>query len=73
HIVCELQLIFRPIPLRGLQGVWWSTKFLAYVMKLDLVPVHGRDFDKVTGMHVVKCSTRACGTPMGDVIPLSQL
>jgi hypothetical protein len=39
-------------------------------MRLDLVP---RDFDEVTGMHVVKCVTRACRTPMGDVIPLSQL
>jgi len=73
HIVYELQLIFQPIPLRGLQGIWWSTKFLVYAMRLDLVPVHGRDFDKVTGMRVVKRVTRACGTLVGDVIPLSQL
>ncbi|KAG6372620.1 hypothetical protein JVT61DRAFT_7368 [Boletus reticuloceps] len=24
-------------------------------------------------MYILKCATRACGTPMGDVVPLSQL
>ncbi|KAI6004772.1 hypothetical protein EDD15DRAFT_2155216 [Pisolithus albus] len=73
HIVCEIRLIFRPIPPRGLQDAWWSTKFLVYVARLDIVSVHGRDFDEVTGMRVVRRVTRACGTPTGDVILLSQL
>lgn len=68
-----MRLIFRPIAPRGLKSAWWSTKFLVYVMRFDIVPVHGLDFDEVTGMHVMKRSVRGSGTPMGDVIPLSQL
>lgn len=71
--MCEIRLIFRPIPPRGLRGAWWSTKYLVYVSRLDVVPIRGADFDAVTGMHVVKRVIRAGGTPMGDIIPLAQL
>jgi hypothetical protein len=74
HIVCEIQLIFRPVPPRGLEGTWWSKQFLVYVARLDVVPVRNKDFDEVTGMHILKRAKRASGLmPVSDVVPLSQV
>ena len=73
HIVCKIQLIFWPVPLRGLEGTWWSNQFLLYVARLDNVLVHNMDFDEVTGMHILKRVQRASGMPISDVVPLSQV
>lgn len=73
HIVGELRLIFQPIPPRGLRDTWWSSQFLVYVMRLDISPVDSKNFDEVTGMHILRRVERTSGVPMGDVIPLGQL
>ena len=48
-------------------------QFLVYVTRFDVSPVGHRDFDEVTGMHILKHITRASGVPIDDVVPLSQL
>lgn len=68
HNVCEMRLIFRPIPPRGLKGAWWSTRYLVYAVRFDI----RNGFEDATGMYVMNRATRACGTAMGDIIPLSQ-
>ena len=73
HVMCEIQLIFWPIPPRGLEGTWWSNQFLLYVARLDNVLVRNMDFDEVTGMHILKWVQRASGMPISDVGPLSQV
>ncbi|KAG6374953.1 hypothetical protein JVT61DRAFT_3708 [Boletus reticuloceps] len=68
HAVCELRLIFRPIPPRGQPATWWSDMFLVYTTQFDL-----RARDPITGMFSLKRSTRSSGIAMGDVFPLTQL
>lgn len=72
--MCEIQLIFRPVPPRGSEGVWWSDQFLVYVARLDVVRERNKDIDEITGMHILKRVQRASGLiPVGDVVPLSQV
>ncbi|KAG1720428.1 hypothetical protein EDD22DRAFT_730925, partial [Suillus occidentalis] len=67
HRVCELQLIMRPVPWRG-SRLTWRDQYLCYVRSFKMGAV-----DPVTGMHVLKCAKYANSTPVGDIVPLSQL
>lgn len=71
--LAQIRLIFHPI---------WSTNvYLTYAERFDIIPqltYHGsavreRCPDPVTGMYVVRRSSRSNGTRMGDIIPLSQV
>lgn len=42
-------------------------------MRLDISPVDSKDFNEVTGMHILRHVERASGVPMGDVVPLGQV
>ena len=65
-------MIFHPM--------WPVNIFLAYAERFDIVPhptfygstTRGTCPDPITGQYVVKRSTRANGTCLGDVVPLSQ-
>jgi len=69
----QIRLIFHP--------VWSANVYLVYAERFDIVPqltsyggtTRGRCPDPVTGMYVVKRSSRSNGTRMGGIVPLSQL
>ena len=54
-------------------------RFLSYVYRFDFVPQSSRAGqcglhpDHVTGMYLLKRSTREDGTCMGDIIPVAQI
>ena len=60
--------------------VWSVNIFLTYAERFDIIlhptfygsTTRGTCPDPVTGQYVVKRSTRANGTRLGDVVPLSQ-
>lgn len=68
HSVCEIRLIFQPIPPQGQCTAWWSNTFLVYAMWFDL-----QAKDPVTGMFSLKRSMWSNGIAMGDIFPLAQL
>jgi hypothetical protein len=72
----------RAVPLADSPNIPIFNSFLAYVQRFDFVmpsasstptPQKGPRPDHATQMLVLKRSTRADGTRMGDVIPLSHL
>ena len=71
--LAQVRLIFHP--------VWETNVYLIYVERFDIIsqPTHlgstsrARCPDPVTGMYVVKRSSRANGTRIGDVVPLSRI
>jgi len=72
HLVAELRLIFRPVASHG-ATIQWKDQFLCYVQWLDVVKQEGSEVDPTTHMHILKRAMRSNGTPMGDVVPASQL
>lgn len=70
--LAQIRLIFHP--------VWPINTFLAYAERFDVIPqpthlggsTRARCPDPVTGMYVVKRSSRSNGARMGGVVPLSQ-
>jgi hypothetical protein len=84
HCIVQLRLIFRAVPLPQSQRHPIFDQFLAYVQRFDIVPqaaasaeasqLHRGSYpDPVTKMYVLKRSTRADSSRMGDVIPLTNL
>jgi hypothetical protein len=61
--------------------VWFANVYLIYGERFDIIPQatelgsasRARCPDPVTGMYVVKRSSRSNGTRMGDIISLSQI
>lgn len=61
--------------------IWPINGFLAYAERFDVIPqtthlgstTRARCPDPVTGMYVMKRSSRSDGTRMGGVVPLSQI
>ena len=70
--LAQIRLIFHP--------VWSINLYLVYAERFDIVPqpTHYNSTtraccpDPITGMFVLKRSSRSNGTRIGDVIPLSQ-
>ena len=65
--------------MQPLQNHMPFNSFLAYVQRFEIIPQTigatggNLQINPVTQMYMLRRSTRADGTPMGDVIPLSQL
>ncbi|KAH7918498.1 hypothetical protein BV22DRAFT_1134543 [Leucogyrophana mollusca] len=68
----EVRLIMCPILVWG-QRRRWMDRFLVYVQRFNIIPQSGSTRDPVTGLHILRRAQRSNGTPMGDIIPLSQL
>jgi hypothetical protein len=75
-------MIFRLVPPRKDVSFPATDFFLAYVQRFEIVPQYrnltmpsprGPYPDPVTNMYVMKCSIRAGGSRMGDIIPLTNL
>ena len=70
--LAQIRLIFHPI--------WSINVYLTYAERFEIIPqpaFHGSTSrgvypDPITGQYIVKCSTRANGSRLGDVIPLVQ-
>jgi hypothetical protein len=70
--LAQIRLIFHP--------VWSVNVYLTYAERFEIVPqptlytgtTRGMCPDPVTGQYVMKRSTRANGSRLGDVVPLSQ-
>lgn len=70
--VAQIRLIFCP--------VWSVDTILTYVERFEIIPqpinygsvLRGVCPDPVTGLYIMKRSTRASGSRLGDVIPLLQ-
>jgi hypothetical protein len=70
--LAQVRLIFHP--------VWSSNVYLVYAERFEIIPQaasygstsRGTFPDPITGQYVVKRSTRADGSRLGDVIPLLQ-
>ncbi|KAG2158271.1 uncharacterized protein EDB93DRAFT_1238045 [Suillus bovinus] len=67
HTICELYLIVRPIARRG-SRIKWRDQYLCYVQCLSIGPI-----DPATGMHTLKHTKHADGSPVGNFILLNQL
>ena len=72
HVVAELRLIFQPVASRG-ATIQWKDQFLCYIQQLNVIKQGGSEVNPTTHMHILKCAMQSNGTPMGDVIPTSQL
>lgn len=79
HAITQVRLILRAVPPKGSKPIPGLDRFLAYVQRFDIVPqpstassLRGPHPDIVTGMYVLKRSTRSDGTRMGDCIPVTQ-
>ncbi|KAG2124666.1 hypothetical protein DEU56DRAFT_873241 [Suillus clintonianus] len=74
HTIGQIRLIMRPI---GKSGANWSWKdrFLVYVHRFDIVPKGSgtNDREPSTQLHLLKRAKRSNGTPVGDIIPVTQL
>ena len=70
--LAQIRLIFHP--------VWSINMYLMYAERFEIIPQpaaygstsRGTYPDPITGQYVIKCSTRANGSRLGDIIPLSQ-
>lgn len=79
--MAQVQLILWIVPPKLGRLAFGTEKFLAYVQRFDIVPQLNPSFsarsgpypDPITSMYLLKCSTRADGSRMGDIIPLGQL
>ncbi|KAG2752761.1 hypothetical protein P692DRAFT_20697143, partial [Suillus brevipes Sb2] len=67
HAICELYLIIHPIARRG-SHIKWRDQYLCYVQCLSIGPI-----DPATGMHTLKCTKHADGSPVGNFVPSNQL
>jgi hypothetical protein len=80
HSVVQIRLVMHAVATTGIPAF---ESFLAYVQRFDVVPQttftsasglsRGCHPDPVSKMYVLKRSTRANGTRMGGIIPLSHL
>lgn len=66
HAVVQLRLIFRPMN---------TEHIAAYVQRFDVVSQQGspNNVHPGTGMHLLRRATKASGTRVGDVIPVSHI
>ena len=71
----------RLVPHPNLPPVAGVDKFIAYVQRFDIIPQPPSTTvssprqprpDPVTGMYLLKRSTRSDGSRLGDIVPLSQ-
>ena len=75
----QIRLIMQIIPLERTMFEESLNSFLTYVQRFDIVSPTARSAqgaplpDPVTKMHVLRRSTHADGSRLGDVIPLSHL
>jgi hypothetical protein len=71
----------RAVPIQSDRSPPWASSFLAYVQRFDIVPQINPSFlarpgpfpDPVTSMYLLRRSTRADGSRLGDVVPLDQM
>jgi len=68
--VAQLRLILRIVPPNNGAILPCKDQFLAYIQRFDVV---GRQRDPITGMYMLKRSTRADHSRLGDIIPVSQI
>jgi hypothetical protein len=81
HSVAQVRLIMRIVPNKGCPQQVGTEEFLAYVQRFDIVPQLNPSFsarpgpypDPTTSMYLLKRSTRADESRLGDIVPLRQL
>jgi len=82
HIVTDLQLIFRIVPLHSQET--YGNCFLTYVRRFDIISqinatvsgsrtLKGPYPEPSSGLYLLKRSKRSTGVVMGDVLPLNQI
>lgn len=81
HIFAQIRLIMRLVPHVNLPPVLGMDRFIAYVQRFDIVPrptsitvslPRRPQPDPVSGMYLLKRSTRPDGSRKGGIVPLSQ-
>ena len=81
HGVAQLRLIMRVVPLKGFSQDPISDIFLTYMQRFDVIPQINQKFSSRAGsfpepastLFVLKRALRGDGTPLGDIIPLTQV
>lgn len=83
HSIAQIRLILRVVPDPTFETIPGLDTFLVYAQRFDFVSQtttsrpsgtpNGPRRDPATQMYVLKRSTRADGSRLGDIIPLSQL
>ncbi|KAI5994462.1 hypothetical protein EDD15DRAFT_2366590 [Pisolithus albus] len=74
HTVVQVRLIMCPAAPRGSNGInHFSSRFLMYAQRFDIVPQGNSSVERTTGLHVLKRATRASGSELGEIFPLDQL
>jgi hypothetical protein len=78
-----VRLVIRVVPLKGHKPPPGTESFLTYVQRFDIAPQINPSFSTTgsagqfpepsSSMYLLKRSTRADGSRLGDVVPLGQL
>jgi hypothetical protein len=81
HIITQIRLIMRPVPHASSLLMPCLDTFLSYVQRFDIIPQSPSTSvstpkrsqpDPVSGMYLLKRSTRSDGSRLGGIVPLSQ-
>ncbi|KAI6022462.1 hypothetical protein BKA83DRAFT_4464045 [Pisolithus microcarpus] len=74
HTVVQVRLIMCPAAPRGSNGInHFSSRFLMYAQRFDIVPQGNSSVERTMGLHVLKRATCASGSELEEIFPLDQL